>query len=194
MATKTVSSEPNVELGSGGPTSNQVWKALGKASFAVLGHVTPSGEARSSGVVYKTVRRRMYVAVAPDSWKARHIAATRSGQYHGARTPWRDHVARLPHPPATISFRATAIVHAAGSSEPRSILDKLGSLLPAERRDSASIIEIVPEGTFVTYGIGVPLMKMRDPAVARRACSSRRSQDDRPSMNLRLSTVRIPWL
>ena len=32
---------------------------------------------------------------------------------------------------------------------------------------AASVIEIVPEGEFVTYGIGVPLMKMRDPAIAR---------------------------
>jgi hypothetical protein len=47
------------------------------------------------------------------------------------------------------------------------ILRALGSLLPAERRDSAAIIEIVPEGFFVTYGLGVPLVKMRDPAAAR---------------------------
>jgi hypothetical protein len=29
------------------------------------------------------------------------------------------------------------------------------------------VIEIVPEGTFVTYGVGVPLLKMRDPVAAR---------------------------
>jgi hypothetical protein len=29
------------------------------------------------------------------------------------------------------------------------------------------LVEIVPEGAFVTYGVGVPLLKMRDPAVAR---------------------------
>ena len=58
-------------------TSEQVWHALGKASFAVLGYVTPAGEPRSSGVVYKSIGRRLYVAVASDSWKARHIAATR---------------------------------------------------------------------------------------------------------------------
>ncbi len=36
--------------------------------------VTPAGEPRSSGVVYRTLGRRLYVAVAPDSWKARHVA------------------------------------------------------------------------------------------------------------------------
>ena len=54
-----------------------------------------------------------------------------------------------------------------GSPGVRSILDTLGSLLPAERRTSAAIIEIVPEGAFVCYGLGVSLMKMRNPAAAR---------------------------
>ena len=47
------------------------------------------------------------------------------------------------------------------------MLEKLGSLLPADRRANAAIIEIVPEGAFLTYGLGIPLMKMRDPAIAR---------------------------
>ena len=38
-------------------TSEQVWRAVGKASFAVLSYVTPSGEPRSSGVVYKVLDR-----------------------------------------------------------------------------------------------------------------------------------------
>ena len=167
MGTRTIHHEPKAATRAGGLTSQQVWHAIGKASFAVLSEVNPLGEPRSSGVVYKSVGRRMYVAVAPDSWKARHIAAT--GRVAVTVLVRRGGILSLvfPIPPATISFHATATVHAAGSSEPRSILDKLGSLLPAERRDSASIIEIVPQGTFVTYGIGVPLMKMRDPTVAR---------------------------
>src|SRR6266540_114942 len=72
-------------------TTEQVWSRAAKASFAVLGHVTPAGEPRSSGVVYKTVGRRLYVAVAPDSWKARHIAASRPARWRSARCPrsWR---------------------------------------------------------------------------------------------------------
>ena len=54
-------------------TVEQVWRVLAKATFAVLSHVTPAGEPRSSGVVYTVADRRMYVVVAPDSWKARHI-------------------------------------------------------------------------------------------------------------------------
>jgi hypothetical protein len=56
-------------------TSEKVRKAIAKTSFAILGYVTPSGEPRSSGVVYETLDGRMYIAVAPDSWKARHVAA-----------------------------------------------------------------------------------------------------------------------
>ena len=150
-----------------GLTGEQVWRALARASFAIVGYVTPSGEPRSSGVVYKTLGRRLYVAVAPDSWKAKHVAA--SGRV-AVTVPVRRGALLslvLPIPPATISFHATAIVHPGGSPEVRSLLKELGSLLPAERRDSGAIIEVVPEGEFVTYGIGVPLMKMRDPAVSR---------------------------
>jgi hypothetical protein len=148
-------------------TSEQVWHAIAKASFAVLGHVTPSGEPRSSGVVYRIVGRRMFVAVAPDSWKAKHVAA-------GGRVAVTVPVRRggllslvAPIPAATISFHGAATVHEAGSPQVRSLLKELGSLLPTERQDAASIIEIVPDGAFVTYGVGVSLMKMRDPAAAR---------------------------
>ncbi len=148
-------------------TTEQVWHQLAKASFAALGQVTPAGEPRSSGVVYKTVGRRLYVAVAPESWKARHIAASRKV---AVTVPVRrggllSLVA--PIPPATISFHATAIVHPAGSPQVGSLLKELGSLIPAERRASACIIEVVPEGEFLTYGLGVSLLKMRDPAAAR---------------------------
>ena len=148
-------------------TTEQVWHQVAKASFAVLGYVTPAGEPRSSGVVYKSIGRRLYVAVADDSWKARHIAASR-------RVAVTVPVRRggllslvAPIPPATVSFHATAIVHPAGSPQVRPLLKELGSLLPVERQTSACIIEVLPEGAFLTYGLGVSLSKLRDPAAAR---------------------------
>jgi hypothetical protein len=150
-----------------GLTSEQVWRALAKASFAVLGYTTPSGAPRSSGVVYQTLGSRLYVAVAPDSWKAKHVAA--SGRVSVTVPVRRGGIMALvaPIPPATISFHAKALVHPADSPHVRPLIEQLGHLLPAERRDAAAIIEVVPEGMFVTYGVGVPLMKMRDPDASR---------------------------
>src|SRR5215217_4306502 len=148
-------------------TTEQVWHQLAKASFAVIGYVTPAGEPRSSGVVYKSIGRRLYVAVAPDSWKARHIAASR-------RVAVTVPVRRggllslvAPIPPATISFHGAATVHPADSPAARSLTEELASLLPPERRASACIVEVIPEGAFLTYGLDVSLSKLRDPAAAR---------------------------
>jgi len=149
-----------------GLTSEQVWRELTKASFAVVSHTTPAGAPRSSGVVYAAVGRQIYVAVADDSWKARHIAA--SGQVAVTVPVRRGGIMSqlAPIPPATISFHALAIVRPASSLDERPLPKRLASLLPAERRAGCSIIEIQPVGEFVTYGIGVSLMRMRSPALA----------------------------
>jgi hypothetical protein len=147
-------------------TAEQVWRAIEKASFAVVGYVTPSGEARSSGVVYKAVGKHLYIAVAPASWKARHIAASK---LVSVTIPvHRGGILALvaPIPPATISFHAQGIVHAAGSVRIESLSKELESLLPADRRDMAVVIELIPEGRFLTYGVGVSLMDMRKPELA----------------------------
>jgi hypothetical protein len=152
-----------------GLTSEQVWQAITRASFAVLSHLTPAGEPRSSGVVYKTRGRSLVVAVAPGSWKARHIAA--DGRVAVTVLVRRGGILSLvaPIPPAAISFHGTAVVHQAGSPEARSVLDELGSLIPAKRRASACVIEITPAGAFRTYGLKVSLRNMLDPA----ACQAR---------------------
>jgi hypothetical protein len=148
-------------------TSEQVWYQLAEASFAVLSHLTPAGEPRSSGVVYKTVGQRLYIATAPDSWKAQHIPA--SGRVAVTVPVRRGGLLSLvlPIPPATISFHGTAVVHPAGSPQVGRLLKELASLLPDERQASACVVEVVPEGAFVTYGVGVSLLQLRDPAAAR---------------------------
>jgi Pyridoxamine 5'-phosphate oxidase len=136
-------------------TTEQVWRQLATASFAVLCHVTPAGEPRSSGVVYKTVGQRLYIATAPDSWKARHIA--RNGRVAVTVPVRRGGVLSLvlPIPPATVGFHGTAIVHPADSPQVRPLLKELASLLPEERQAPAAVIEVIPQGCFVTYGVGV---------------------------------------
>lgn len=157
--------------GDGGPvglilSTDQIWRAIAKASFAIVSYTTPAKDPRSSGVMYKAVGRRLFVAVAQDSWKAKHIPAT--GRVAVTVPVRRGGLLSLvaPIPPATISFHATASVHTAGSPEVAPLLKELAPLLPTERRATSSIIEIVPEGRFVTYGIGVSLRNMRDPDAA----------------------------
>ena len=140
---------------------------MSKASVAVLGYVTPAGEPRTSCVVYKALGHRLYVAVAPDGWKARHI---RSGDQVAVTVlvPRGGLLSLLfPIPPASISFHGVAAMHAADALEVRPLLDQLKGLLPPERAASACVLEIEPQADFVTYGVAVPLMKMRDPATAR---------------------------
>lgn len=150
-----------------GLTSGQVWRELAKASFAVVSYVTLAGEPRSAGVVYAIAERRLYVVTATDSWKARHIAA--SGQVAVTVPVRRGGLMSLllPIPPATISFHASAIVHPASSLAGLAVPEQLMSLLPAERRAASRVIEIVPAGQFLTYGVGIPLRQMRNPALAR---------------------------
>jgi Pyridoxamine 5'-phosphate oxidase len=147
-------------------TSEQVWHAIGRASFAVLSHVTPTAEPRSSGVVYKASDHRLVVAVAPGGWKARHIAA--DGRVAVTVPVRRGGGLSLvaPIPPATISFHGTALVHPAGSPRARSLLRELGSFVPAERQESACVIEITPVGAFRTYGLGVSLRTMLNQAAS----------------------------
>ena len=112
-------------------STEQVWDRVAKESFAVISHVTPTGEPRSSGVLYKVLGRRLYLAVAPDGWKARHIAA--DGRVAVTVPVRRGGILSLvaPIPPATISFHGTAVVHPAGSPEVGARSEARGSRLPA---------------------------------------------------------------
>ena len=148
-------------------TSESVWRELSRHSFAVLSHVNAAGEPRSSGVVYGLIGHRMYVVVAPDSWKARMIEP---GDQVSVTVPVRrGGVLSLlfPIPPATISFHARATVYPVDSPQIARLPDDLARLLPEEGRAASCVIELVLEGQFLTYGLGVSLSEMRNPSIAR---------------------------
>lgn len=147
-------------------SAEDVWRAIGRASFCVLSYTTPGGGPRSSGVVYSIKDARLFMVVDPSSWKARHLSAQR-------RVAVTIPVRRggllslaAPIPPATISFCATAVVHSPDEALARSVRDEMASLLPVARREAGAVVEVIPTGAFVTYGIGVPLAKLRDPTAA----------------------------
>src|SRR5262249_34749138 len=177
MATRTIRDQGGKARP--GLTSEQVWQAVARASFAVLSHVTPAGEPRSSGVMYKTTGRRLVVAVAPGSWKARHVAA--DGRVAVTVLVRRGGILSLvaPIPPATISFHGTAVVHPARSPPAPSLLAQLGAPIPPRRRAAACIIEIIPAGAFRTYGLGVSLRAMLNPAAAQARVPVTPDQDTR---------------
>ena len=145
------------------PTTQQVWQSIERHIFAVLAWVTPSGEARTAGIVYTVADREFYIVTGPQTWKARHIAANR----HVSLTvtvpkriplmPW------LKIPAAAITFHGEATIRPIGEA-PGPILHALLRGLEGEVEQlDMCLIEVTPVGHFVTYGIGVPLLVMRDP-------------------------------
>lgn len=147
-------------------TSDAVWAAINKELFAVLGVVTARGEARTAGIVYIVCDRKLYIATGADTWKARHAAAN---PHVSMTIPIAKRVPIMPWvkiPQATITFAGTArVIPAADASADikQAIFRGAGEDLIA----GSCLIEVTPVGDFVTYGVGVPLMKMREPEQAR---------------------------
>lgn len=151
------------------PTSRlateKVWAALDRANYAVLSYVNPAGRPRASGVIYAVEGHRLYVATDPDSWKAR--ALTTGDQVSVTVAIRRGGPLSLvaPLPPATIAFHARVTVHPPGSVDVATVSRKLASYQPAERRTS-TLLELMPEDAFLTYGFGVSLRDMTRPSAA----------------------------
>ena len=144
-------------------TTDSVWEVLEKHLFGVLAYVTPSGEARSAGIVYVVADRVFYISTGTDTWKARHIK----------RNP---HVSLTITVPKRIPFVPflkipAAVATCQGSAEMVSVTDVDESIVARlyrglevtdQLRVETSVIKVTPSGDFVTYGIGVPLIRMRD--------------------------------
>lgn len=148
-------------------TADQVWAAIEKELFGVIGMVTAKGEARTAGVVYIVRDRMLIIATGADSWKARHIAAN---PHVSMTIPIAKRVPIMPWlkiPQATITFAGLAHVYPAADASPeikQAIFRGAGDdALLAE----SCLIAVTPVGEFVTYGIGIPLSRMRYPEQAR---------------------------
>jgi hypothetical protein len=148
--------------------SEQVWQAVEKELFAVIGMVTAKNEARTVGVVYTVQDRKLYVGTDKNSWKARHI----SGNLHVSVTiPIAKRIPFMPWikiPMATVTFSGTARVLLATDAS-RTLLKAVFQQMVDDQATIANscLIEVVPEKEFITYGVGIPLMEMRHPEKAR---------------------------
>lgn len=149
-------------------SSEMVWNELKKELFAVLGMVTANGESRTAGIVYIVQNHKLYISTRTEEWKTRHVQGNPNVSI---TVPIAKRVPFMPWmkiPQATITFSGTAkvfdardvtveILHAlmrGGENEPNNLA-------------GLSVFEIEPQGDFVTYGIGIPLMQMRFPEKAR---------------------------
>lgn len=149
-------------------TSEQVWEAIAKELFAVIGMVTAKHESRTVGVVYIVQGQKLYIGTKTDAWKTRHIAGNSAVS---VTIPIAKRIPLMPWikiPAATITFSGKARVLSAAEA-PKSLVEAVfqqASQDEAQMADS-SLIEVTPEKEFVTYGVGIPLMQMRHPEKAR---------------------------
>jgi len=149
-------------------TTDQVWQEIEQNLFAVLGMVTPKGEARTVGIVYIVNDRKLYIGTQKAAWKAKHIAAN---PHVSLTVPLAKRIPLLPWikiPAATITFSGVARV-LENSEVKADVLKALyRDVVKDEQAMAAScVIEVTPEGEFITYGVGIPLMQMRFPDKAR---------------------------
>lgn len=157
-------------------TTEMVWREIQHRTFAVLSYVTPRGHPRATGVLYGVADGALFVVTAATSWKSRHI--TDGGEVAITVPVRRGGLLSLmaPIPPATISFHAWVVRHAPGALPVATLPPLMVKQLPPDRRDDdVTVLELHPFGEFLTYGIGVPLLAMRDPAKSIERVTSARS-------------------
>ena len=149
-------------------SNNQVWEQINKQLFAVLGMVTKNGKARTVGIVYIAQDGKLYISSQKQAWKVKHIT---QNPHVSLTVPIAKRIPLLPWikiPSATITFSGEAnILNFADITE--EVIQKLfrGLELTESEKADMSIIEVTPVGDFVTYGVGVKLMEMRDREKAR---------------------------
>lgn len=149
-------------------TTEIVWQVLEKELFAILGMVTAEGESRTVGIVYLVQDGNFYIGTGLHTWKARHISSNPAVSMTipiAKRIPIAPWV-RIPQ--ATITFSGTARI-IPSIEAPR---DLLQLVFRHKAEDEAfmkdtCLIEVTPQGEFLTYGIGIPLIKMREPELSR---------------------------
>lgn len=141
------------------PTNaSEIWPYIEQWPFGVLGFVTPAGESRSAGVMYQVKDRTLYVLTGCDTWKAKHISSN----------PNVSMTVTIQRMPIRIRMVPPAVITFAGNAEVIDINDVEPDIAKALTRGiddmpNTCAIRIVPRGNFVTYGIGVPAMRMRHP-------------------------------
>lgn len=149
-------------------TTENVWERINKELFAILGMVTEDQEARTVGIVYIVNDKKLYIGTGLQTWKARHI---KNNPSISMTIPVAKRIPVAPWvkiPQATITFSGSAKV-IPGNEAPKDLLKAVfrHKAEDTEFMKDSCLIEVTPEGDFITYGIGIPMIKMRHPELAR---------------------------
>jgi uncharacterized pyridoxamine 5'-phosphate oxidase family protein len=149
-------------------TSEQVWQEIEKNLFAVLGMVTAQGEARTVGIVYIVHEHKLYIGTQKAAWKAKHIAHNPHVSLTVAIAKQIPFLPWIKIPAATITFVGIAKVLEHGEVKADVLKALYRDVVKDEKAMAEScVIEVVPQGEFITYGVGIPLLQMRFPEKAR---------------------------
>ena len=149
-------------------TTEFVWGTISKELFGILSMVTLENEARSVGIVYIVQDRKLYIGTGTKTWKSKHI---KKNPNVSMTIPIPKRIPLLPWikiPQATISFSGTAKVIPAIEVDAK-LLHSIFRHFADDLEFVAEnyLIEVTPQDDFVTYGVGIPLMKMMKPELAR---------------------------
>ncbi|UOE43659.1 pyridoxamine 5'-phosphate oxidase family protein [Agromyces larvae] len=149
-------------------TRDTVWQTMASTNFMVVGMVTARGEARTAGVMHAVHDGRVWFTTSSADWKTRHLTAHPQVSVTVAIPkrvwflPW------IRIPAATITF--------SGAAEPTPVADLAPDVAHAllhglefgdEAAQGITAFAVRPRGDFVTYGVGVSAMGMRDTERAR---------------------------
>jgi hypothetical protein len=150
-------------------TSDDVWNAIRSVNFMVIGMVSAKGAPRTAGVMHHVDDGRLWFTTNDREWKARHIAAN---QAVSVTVPIAKRIPFAPWvtvPAATITFTGDAEIMPAADlpDEARHALLHGLEVTDGGERGALIAVGVRPTGDFVTYGIGVSLLGMRDTELAR---------------------------
>ncbi|MFX1453112.1 MAG: pyridoxamine 5'-phosphate oxidase family protein [Promethearchaeota archaeon] len=146
---------------------NEVRSILRKKNWLVLGTVDEKNNPHSSVVVYQSDGYMIYCTTGKDTLKVRNI---RHNNKVSVTLPFRKNFFHkiIPAPPAELHFTAEAEIKPFEDLEARKIFAKyLKYNENVENQEDSIWIKITPSRRISTYGVGVKLLKMRNPQKAR---------------------------
>lgn len=150
-------------------TTDDVWRAIARENFMVIGMVSARGRARTAGVMHHVHDGRLWFTTNDREWKAKHIAGDPSVS---VTVPIAKRVPFMPWikvPAATITFTGVAETVPAAQLPADVQHALLHGLEVSDGGDRGRLVGIGvrPTGDFVTYGVGVSTLAMRDTERAR---------------------------